>query len=113
MLKIDKCPDDEERDKNPVGDRHLRREALPDRQKKKGGNQFHGEIAGSSFAAAAQIAARKFRFAISPWNWLPPFFFWRSGSASRRRWRSPTGFLSRSSSSGHLSILSISLFQTA
>ena len=59
MLKIDKCPDDEERHKNPVGNRHLRRETLPDRQKKKCGNQFHGEIAKRNFRAAICAATAK------------------------------------------------------
>ena len=45
MLKIDKRSDDQERNKNPVSDRDLPWETLPDRKEEKRGNQFHCEIA--------------------------------------------------------------------
>ena len=59
MLKIDKCSDDQERNENPVHNRHLPREALPDREKKKRGEQFDGEIAKSDFCAAIRASAAK------------------------------------------------------
>src|SRR5438093_1099763 len=49
-------------------------------------------------------------FAISRSNWLPRFFFSRSGGAFHCRWRSHIGFLFRSLSSERLSTSSISLF---
>src|SRR5437667_4136528 len=52
MLEIDECSDDEERNKNPVADRHLPREGLPDREKQKCGKKLHREIAKSYFAPA-------------------------------------------------------------
>ena len=52
MLKIDKCPDDKERNKNPVRDCHWPGEALPDREEKKRGQQFHRKIAKGDFASA-------------------------------------------------------------
>src|SRR5207248_11161184 len=57
MLKIDKCPDDEERHKNPVSDRRWPREAVPDREEKKRGEQFHRKIAKCDFASAICAAA--------------------------------------------------------
>src|SRR6266487_91374 len=59
MLKSDECPYDEERNKNPVRDRHLPRKAFPSRQKKKGSNQFHGEIAERNFGATICAATAK------------------------------------------------------
>src|SRR3989442_3957933 len=59
MLKIDECPYDEERNKNPVRDRHLPRKAFPDRQKKKGSNQFHGEVAERNLGATICAATAK------------------------------------------------------
>ena len=52
MLEIDKCSDHKERNKNPVRDRDLPREALPDREEKERRKQFHGKIAKSNFAPA-------------------------------------------------------------
>src|SRR6266567_331538 len=57
MLKIDKSPDDEKRNKNPVRDRHWPGEALPDCQEKKRGQQFHRKIAKCDFAPAICAAA--------------------------------------------------------
>ena len=56
MLKIDKCPDDKQRDKNPVCDRHLPGEGLPDREEKKRREQFHRKVAKGDFAAAVCAA---------------------------------------------------------
>src|SRR5882724_12331298 len=56
MLEIDKGPYDEERNKNPVGDRDLPGEALPDREEKKRREQFHGKIAKGDFAPAVCAA---------------------------------------------------------
>src|SRR5438132_1074648 len=60
MLKIDKCPDDEERNKNPVSDRHWPGEALPDCEEKKRGQQFHRKIAKCDFASAICAAAAEY-----------------------------------------------------
>ena len=59
MLKIDECSYDKQRDKDPVRDRYLPREPCPDRQEKKGGNQFHGEIAKRNFGPAICAATAK------------------------------------------------------
>jgi hypothetical protein len=56
MLEIDECPDDKQRNKNPVCDRHLPGEALPDREEKKRREQFHGKIAKGDFATAVCAA---------------------------------------------------------
>ena len=59
MLKIDKRSDDQEGNKNPVGDRHLPREHFPNCQEKERGNQFDGEIAERNFGAAICATAAK------------------------------------------------------
>src|SRR5438477_825164 len=59
MLEINKCPDDQERNTNPIGDGHLPGEALPDREEKKRGQQFHGKIAKGDFRAAICAATTK------------------------------------------------------
>src|SRR5438067_1599566 len=75
MLKVDKGSYDKERNKDPVRDRYLPREPLPDPQKKKRGNQFHGEIAKSNFGAAICAATTKEEPTdqwqiLMPRNWL-------------------------------------------
>ena len=75
MLKIDKRSDDQERNENPVRNRHLPREPLPDRKEKKCGNEFHREIAERNFCAAicASTAKREpadQRKIVMPWNRL-------------------------------------------
>ena len=75
MLKVDKGSYDKERNKDPVRDRHLPREPLPDPQKKKRGNQFHGEIAKSNFRAAICAPTTKEEPTdqwqiLMPRNWL-------------------------------------------
>src|SRR6266852_4079369 len=57
VFEIDKRGDDNERNKNPVSQRHLPRKALPDREKEQGGKQLHGEITKCDFAAAVCAAA--------------------------------------------------------
>src|SRR2546430_8393496 len=52
MFEIDECSDNEERNKNPVADRHLPREGLPDREEQKCGKKLDSEIAKSDFASA-------------------------------------------------------------
>ena len=59
MLKIDKGSDDQERNENPVRNCHLPREALPDRQKKEGCNEFHNEVAKRNLCAAICAPAAK------------------------------------------------------
>src|SRR5215469_3232491 len=59
MLKIDECSYDKQRDKNPVRDRDLPWEPLPDRKEKQRGNEFHGEITKSNFGAAIRAATAK------------------------------------------------------
>src|SRR6266481_5273622 len=44
MLEIDKRSDDQEGNENPVRDRHLPREALPDPEEKQCAKQLHREI---------------------------------------------------------------------
>src|SRR6266404_4971465 len=56
MLEIDKCPDDKQRNKNPVCDSHLPGEGLPDREEKKRREQFHRKVAKGDFAAAVCAA---------------------------------------------------------
>ncbi len=75
MLKIDKRSDDEEGNKNPVRDRHLPREAFPDCEKKKRGNQLDGEIPKRNFGAAVCATTAKHdpadqRQILMPWNRL-------------------------------------------
>ena len=75
MLKIDKRSDDQERNENPVRNRHLPREPLPDRKEKKCGNEFHREIAEGNFCAAICASAAKReptdqRKIVMPWNRL-------------------------------------------
>ena len=75
MLKIDKCSDDQERNKNPVRDRHLRWEPLPDRKEQNCGNEFHREIAERNFCTAISASAAKREPAdqwkiVMPWNRL-------------------------------------------
>ena len=75
MLKIDKRSDDQERNENPVRNRHLPREPLPDRKEKKCGNEFHREIAERNFCAAICASAAKReptdqRKIVMPWNRL-------------------------------------------
>ena len=59
MLKIDKRSDDQERNENPVRNRHLPREPVPDRKEKKCGDEFHGEIAEGNFCVAICASAAK------------------------------------------------------
>ena len=59
MLKVDECSYDKQRDKDPVRDRDLPRESLPDREEKKRGNEFHREVAESNFGAAIRTATAK------------------------------------------------------
>ena len=59
MLKIDECPDDQKRNENPVGDRHLAREPLPDPEEEQCGNEFHREIPKRNFFAAIRAATAK------------------------------------------------------
>ncbi len=59
MLEINKCPDDQERNKNPIRDGRLPGEVLPDREEKKRGEQFHGKIAKGDFGAAICAATTK------------------------------------------------------
>src|SRR4029453_7868638 len=75
MLKIDKRSDDQERNENPVRNRHLPREPLPDRKEKKCGKEFHRKIAERNFCAAicASTAKREpadQRKIVMPWNRL-------------------------------------------
>src|SRR5436309_8010919 len=75
MLKIDKRSDDQERNKNPVRNRHLPREPLPDCKEKKCGNEFHREIAERNFCTAMCASAAKReptdqRKIVMPWNRL-------------------------------------------
>ena len=57
MFKIDKRPDDNERNKDPISDRYLPREGLPGCQEKKRREQFHRKIAECDFVAAVCAAA--------------------------------------------------------
>ena len=59
MLKIDECSYDKQRDKNPVRDRDLPWEPLPDRQEKERGNKFDAEIAKRNSGAAICAATAK------------------------------------------------------
>ena len=59
MLKIDESSDDQERNENPVCNRHLPRELLPDRKEKKCGDEFHCEIAKRNFRPAICASAAK------------------------------------------------------
>ncbi|KAG0505357.1 MAG: hypothetical protein Udaeo_13150 [Candidatus Udaeobacter sp.] len=75
MLKIDKRSDDQERNENPVRNRHLPREPVPDRKEKKCSDEFHGEIAEGNFRAAICASAAKGeptdqRKVVMPWNRL-------------------------------------------
>src|SRR4030095_696742 len=75
MLKIDESSDDQERNKNPVGNRHLPGEPLTDRNEKKCGNEFHREIAERNFCAAICTPAAKHKPTdqgkiVMPWNRL-------------------------------------------
>ena len=75
MLKIDKRPDDQERNENPIRNRHLPREPLPHRKEKKCGKEFHREIAERNSCAAICASAAKReptdqRKIVMPLNWL-------------------------------------------
>src|SRR5438093_6779143 len=59
MFEIDKCAEDQQRNKNPVGDRHRPRKALPDREEKKRREQFHGKIAKGDSAPAVGATTAK------------------------------------------------------
>src|SRR5207244_11191177 len=56
MFKIDKCSNDQKRNKNPVRNRHLPRKGLPDDQEQQRSDQFHREIAKGDFRAAIRAA---------------------------------------------------------
>src|SRR2546426_942359 len=73
MFEIDECSDNEERNKNPVADRHLPREGLPDREEQKCGKKLDSEIAKSDFAPAicattAEHDPADQRQILMPWN---------------------------------------------
>src|SRR4030095_252151 len=79
MLKIDKRSDDQERNENPVRDRHLPRESLPDRKEQKRSDEFHREIAERNFCRAMCAPTAKRERAdqwkiVMPWNRL--FALW-------------------------------------
>ena len=59
MFEIDKCSNDQERNKNPVCNRHLPRKGLPDDQEQERSDQFHREIAKGDFRAAIRAATAK------------------------------------------------------
>ena len=59
MLKIDERSYDQQRNKNPVRDRHLPWKHSPDREKKKPGDELHGEIAEPNFSSAICASAAK------------------------------------------------------
>src|SRR5206468_1189490 len=71
----DKRSDDQERNENPVRNRHLRREPLPDREEQKSGNEFHREVAERNSCAAICASPAKRdptdqRKIVMPWNQL-------------------------------------------
>src|SRR5262245_45404701 len=75
LLKIYKRSDDQERNENPIRDRHLPRESLPDRKEQKRSNEFHREIAERNLCPAICAAAAKREPAdqwkiVMPWNRL-------------------------------------------
>ena len=75
MLKIDKRSDDQERNENPVRNRHLPGKPLPHRKEKKCRNEFHCEIAKRNFCAAICASAAKREPTdqwqiVMPWNRL-------------------------------------------
>src|SRR3954447_9057165 len=75
MLKIDKGSDDQERNENPVCNRHLPGKPLPYRKEKKCSNEFHCEIAERDFRTAISASAAKReptdqRKIVMPWNQL-------------------------------------------
>src|SRR6476620_6959693 len=75
MFKIDESSDDQERNENPVRNRHLPREPFPDRKEKKCGDELHGEITERNFCAAICASAAKGepadqRKIVMPWNRL-------------------------------------------
>src|SRR5205823_2333334 len=75
MFEIDKCSDDQERNKNPIRNRHLPGKALPDNQEQQRSDQFHREVAKSDFRAAIGAAPAKQNPAdqwqiLMPWNLL-------------------------------------------
>src|SRR6266404_6576430 len=59
MLEINKCPDDQERNTNPIRDGRLPGEGPPDDEKKERSEQFHGKIAKGDFRAAICAATTK------------------------------------------------------
>src|SRR5438046_8058186 len=59
MFEIDECPGDQQRNKDPVGDRQRPRKTLPDGEEKKSCEQFHGKIAKGDFAPAIGATTAK------------------------------------------------------
>ena len=85
MLKVDKRSDDEKRNQDPVGDRHLPGETLPDRKEKQRREQFHSKIAKSDFAPAICAPATEQKPA-DQWKILVPgdrYFASRAKRAAR------------------------------
>lgn len=75
MLKIDERADDQERNKNPIRNRHLPREPLPNGKKQNCSDEFHREIPKRNFRAAVCASATKREPAdqwkiVMPWNRL-------------------------------------------
>jgi hypothetical protein len=59
MFEIDKCSNDQKRNKNPVRYRRLPREALPDGEEKKRCEQFHPEVTEGNFRPTICAATPK------------------------------------------------------
>src|SRR4030095_3740656 len=72
MFEIDECADDQERNKNPVGERHRPRKTLPDGEEKKSCEQFHGKIAKGDLAPAVRAAAAEHEPAGQRQIYVPP-----------------------------------------
>src|SRR5262245_14178849 len=75
MVEIDKRPNDQERNKNPVRNRGLPRKTLPDCEKKQCRDQLYGEISKGDFRAAIRAATAQQNPAdqgqiVIPRDWL-------------------------------------------